>query len=235
MTDCFFCGLCAGKEADRVVYDDGIVSVVTPLRKDCELHLMVCPIGHVNDTRDLGVEEAPLLRHMQNVAEHCVTFARKRQAAGNTLSVGAGDKVPPLVLEGARGKHNFVTLCLCVLVCEMQTPGAVLYTIAGVSGNVPHLGLLCADIDGSTLTFHTAPLFNSLDHLHLHILDGQWRDWYQKFRHTTWPMSVYVDDSIEYVTSEEDTTELSAYRNHYLQTFFPKDEILAQSRSKVPS
>mgnify|MGYP005991097041 FL=1 len=84
-----------------------------------------------------------------------------------------------------------------------------------------------ADIEGSTLTFHTAPLFNSLDHLHLHILDGEWRDWYQKFRHTTWPMSVYVDDVIDYVTSEEDTNEMPSYRNHWLQKVFPTEQTLA--------
>ncbi len=96
---------------------------------------------------------------------------------------------------------------------------------------------LCfADVEGSTLTFHTAPLFNSLDHLHLHILDGQWRDWYQHFRHTTWPMSVYVDDVIDYVTSEEDTDEMPAYRNHYLQQIFPTEETRVQlSKGVVPA
>ncbi len=104
MTDCFFCGLCAGKEKGRVVYEDGVIAVVTPLRKDSELHLMVCPIGHVNDTRDLGVEEAPLLRHMQAVAEHCVTFARKRRDAGDPLSIEAGESIPPMQPNAATGK-----------------------------------------------------------------------------------------------------------------------------------
>lgn len=103
MTDCFFCGLCASKEKDRVVYDDGVIAVVTPLRKDSELHLMVCPIGHVNDTRDLGVEEAPLLRHMEAVAEHCVTFARMRRDAGEPLSIEAGDTIPPMKAKYSKG------------------------------------------------------------------------------------------------------------------------------------
>ncbi len=106
MTDCFFCGLCAGKEAGRVVYEDGVIAVVTPLKKDSELHLMVCPIGHVNDTRDLGVEEAPLLRHMQAVAEHCVTFARKRRDAGDSLSIEAGTRIPPLNPGAPTGKSS---------------------------------------------------------------------------------------------------------------------------------
>ena len=41
-------------------------------------------------------------------------------------------------------------------------------------------------------------------------------------------MSVYVDDVIDYVTSEEDTDVMPAYRNHWLQQVFPTEQKQAQ-------
>ena len=59
-----------------------------------------------------------------------------------------------------------------------------------------------AEQDPAVYCFHAAPWWNSIDHLHLHALDGAWVSGWKQWKHTCWPSAWRPQDAIAAMTAK---------------------------------
>lgn len=200
---CTFCSIAAGSggQGSRLLYDDGIVTVFPSRSPNARVHLLVVPKGHVENCQHLATpRDLPLVRHMYAVARHAVAQCRKRQAQGSSVLPASGQHLPPLPAVAAEA--------------------------AVVKGEFAELG--ATDAAPATFNFHVAPYFNSINHLHMHALDGPWTSWWGSVKHTVWPMAWAIPDVLQHLAQQApDTPDLPTqprYFNYDDKAWHPVDE-----------
>jgi Scavenger mRNA decapping enzyme C-term binding len=217
---CLFCRILARTEPDAapLVYEDSVVACFHPRTPDTanpRHHWLVVPKAHVSNTSSFQTltarseieGAATLLRHMRNVGREL----RMRQENPDHPM-----PVPPAWLaeqteQWTGGELGFLRRtkeeahAIVEHAVESGAPAPSLR--AGVVDAVFHRpaddradgrALLAddhvAEVDrGTSLGFHAAP-FNSINHLHLHVMHGECRNWKAWISHAAgFPWHLPVD------------------------------------------
>ncbi len=87
--DCIFCKIVANQASGQVLYQDDRVTAFRDIHPVAPTHILIVPNKHLESTRDLTPEDAPLAGHMLIVA-HRLAEQAGIQDSGYRLIVNTG-------------------------------------------------------------------------------------------------------------------------------------------------